>query len=143
MLREFLVSSLSLCDRLLSPDSSDPLLKVEILSLDSDDFRALHALQVATLAGLFAAINPRFLEDLERGLLTVFPSEPAPGRVFRQVASESPPDLASVAAVVWTELLTITEAPDRPVEGPYAYAMFLGAVAERAFAEIRAQLSSD
>ncbi len=76
ILTDLLVSSLSICERLVGPDAPNPLLKVDFRHLNIDQFRRLHAAQTAAMAGTYAAINPQFRRSIEQGLSALFPSEP-------------------------------------------------------------------
>lgn len=136
MLQAFLVSSLSLCDRLLGPDSPDPLLRVDVRDLAATEFRRLHAAQTGAMAGTYAAINPHLRSTLRDGLSAVFPADPTAGRLFEAAAGETPPNLASLGPVVWAECLSITSASDRPLGGSYEYPMLFGTMAARSFAEL-------
>jgi hypothetical protein len=142
MLREFLIASLSLCNQLLGPDTSDPLLRVDIRHLNAGHFRSLHAVQTAAIAGVYAAINPRLRDSLAHGLREIFQADDSADRLFAEVASQVPPDLVTVAPIVWARCVEITNAPHRPVEGPYSYAMFLGSVAGGSFADLKTKLGA-
>lgn len=141
--KEIIASSASLADRLLGPDrGSNRLLSVDPKAVSKSEFARLHNIQVAAMAGMFAAINPFLRDSLQAALSTLTAHDPEATDIFREYASATP-DLKSAGPALWSRLVALTHAPTHSgAMFAYAYTMTLGAVATAAFEAARTALST-
>ena len=142
---EFLLASLSLVDLLLGPDKGRArLLRIDSLNVAQEQFVRLHCVQIAFVAGQYAALNKSMRSYIEDALKAVTASDAASLEIFRSQA-EMPINLNQSVPALWKYVVMITDSPVEQQDEvslltSYPYTVLFGEIVAIAYRKAQARL---
>lgn len=142
IIREILVSSLTISSHLASPDEADPILEIDPLELDISFYRKIHRLHLAVLCGLFTGLNPQFQSTLREALHHMEALDATSQTWFEEARVDSSEGPKELAWSLWEEIqeLCYGSDPGPDPTGRYQYSTIFLTAGGGAFKNIRTAL---